>query len=98
MSLPKAELGVFGGSGFYSFLDGVTEHAVTTPYGDPSDKVAIGEVEGRAGAFLPPPRPPAPVPAAQDQLPRQPVGHEGTRREPRGRPVRGRVAAGRGRA
>jgi 5'-methylthioadenosine phosphorylase len=53
MSLPKAELGVFGGSGFYSFLDGVTEHAVTTPYGDPSDKVAIGEVEGRTVAFLP---------------------------------------------
>ena len=43
MSLPKAELGVFGGSGFYSFLDGVTERAVKTPYGDPSDKVAIGE-------------------------------------------------------
>jgi 5'-methylthioadenosine phosphorylase len=53
MSLPKAELGVFGGSGFYSFLDGVTERAVKTPYGDPSDKVAIGEVEGRTVAFLP---------------------------------------------
>jgi len=53
MSLPKAELGVFGGSGFYSFLDGVTEHAVETPYGDPSDKLAIGEVEGHKVAFLP---------------------------------------------
>ncbi len=53
MSLPKAELGVFGGSGFYSFLDGVTEHAVETPYGDPSDKLAIGEVEGHNVAFLP---------------------------------------------
>jgi 5'-methylthioadenosine phosphorylase len=53
MSLPKAELGVFGGSGFYSFLDGVTEHAVKTPFGEPSDKVAVGEVEGRTVAFLP---------------------------------------------
>jgi 5'-methylthioadenosine phosphorylase len=53
MSRPTAELGVFGGSGFYSFLDGVTEHAVETPYGDPSDKVAIGEVEGHKVAFLP---------------------------------------------
>jgi 5'-methylthioadenosine phosphorylase len=53
MSLPKAELGVFGGSGFYSFLDGVTEHAVETPYGDPSDKLAIGEIEGHKVAFLP---------------------------------------------
>jgi 5'-methylthioadenosine phosphorylase len=53
MSRPKAELGVFGGSGFYSFLDGITEHAVETPYGDPSDKFAIGELEGRKVAFLP---------------------------------------------
>ena len=53
MSLPTAELGVFGGSGFYSFLDGITEHAVETPYGDPSDELAIGEVEGHNVAFLP---------------------------------------------
>jgi 5'-methylthioadenosine phosphorylase len=53
MSRPTAELGVFGGSGFYSFLDGVTEHAVETPYGDPSDKLAVGEVEGHKVAFLP---------------------------------------------
>ena len=53
MSRPQAELGVFGGSGFYSFLDGVTEHAVDTPFGAPSDAVAIGEVEGRRVAFLP---------------------------------------------
>ncbi len=53
MALPTAELGVFGGSGFYSFLDGVTEHEVSTPYGDPSDNVAVGEVDGRTVAFLP---------------------------------------------
>ena len=53
MARPQAELGVFGGSGFYAFLDGVEEHKVETPYGAPSDKVAIGEVEGRKVAFLP---------------------------------------------
>ena len=53
MARPQAELGVFGGSGFYAFLDGVEEHTVETPFGDPSDKVAIGEVDGRKVAFLP---------------------------------------------
>jgi len=53
MARPQAELGVFGGSGFYAFLDGVEEHKIETPYGAPSDKVAIGEVEGRRVAFLP---------------------------------------------
>ncbi len=53
MGLPRAEIGVFGGSGFYSFLEGVSEYTVDTPYGGPSDRVAVGEVEGRAVAFLP---------------------------------------------
>lgn len=48
-----AEVGVFGGSGFYSFLDNVREVPVETPYGPPSGPVAIGEVEGRTVAFLP---------------------------------------------
>ena len=49
----NAELGLFGGSGFYSFLDGATDVAVQTPYGPPSDRVAVGEVAGRRIAFLP---------------------------------------------
>ncbi|HZC99857.1 MAG TPA: S-methyl-5'-thioadenosine phosphorylase [Actinomycetes bacterium] len=53
MGLPKAEIGVFGGSGFYSFLERVTKHSVDTPYGLPSDRIAVGEVEGRTVAFLP---------------------------------------------
>jgi 5'-methylthioadenosine phosphorylase len=53
MALPQAEIGIFGGSGFYSFLDGVREHAVQTPYGPPSDRIAVGEIEGRSVAFLP---------------------------------------------
>jgi 5'-methylthioadenosine phosphorylase len=48
-----AELGVFGGSGFYSFLDDVTEHVVATPYGDPSAPVHVGTVGDRRVAFLP---------------------------------------------
>jgi 5'-methylthioadenosine phosphorylase len=53
MALPQAEIGIFGGSGFYSFLDGMREHAVQTPYGPPSDRIAVGEVGGRSVAFLP---------------------------------------------
>ena len=49
----QAEIGVFGGSGFYSFLDDVEEVAVETPYGKPSAPVAIGEVGGKRVAFLP---------------------------------------------
>jgi 5'-methylthioadenosine phosphorylase len=49
----NAEFGLFGGSGFYSFLDGATDVAVQTPYGPPSDRVALGEVAGRRIAFLP---------------------------------------------
>jgi 5'-methylthioadenosine phosphorylase len=53
MGPPTADIGVFGGSGFYSFLEGVREHTVHTPYGPPSDRIAVGEVDGRSVAFLP---------------------------------------------
>jgi 5'-methylthioadenosine phosphorylase len=49
----QAEIGVIGGSGFYSFLDDVTEVHVDTPYGRPSDALFLGDVEGRRVAFLP---------------------------------------------
>jgi 5'-methylthioadenosine phosphorylase len=49
-----AEIGVIGGSGFYSFLDDVEEIEVSTPYGPPSDPVAIGTLPGgRRVAFVP---------------------------------------------
>jgi 5'-methylthioadenosine phosphorylase len=50
---PTAEIGVFGGSGFYSFLENTREVRVETPYGPPSDKFTIGEIAGRKVAFLP---------------------------------------------
>jgi 5'-methylthioadenosine phosphorylase len=46
-------IGVFGGSGFYRFLDDVEEVPVATPYGPPSAAVRIGQVEGRDVAFMP---------------------------------------------
>lgn len=53
MAERKAEIGIFGGSGFYSFLDKVEEISVETPYGAPSDHVALGTIEGKSVAFLP---------------------------------------------
>ena len=53
MTRPTAEIGVFGGSGFYNFLDDVTTVAVHTPYGAPSAPLSIGTVDGRTVAFLP---------------------------------------------
>ncbi|SEG92124.1 methylthioadenosine phosphorylase [Thermomonospora echinospora] len=53
MTTANAEIGVIGGSGFYSFLDGLDEVRVDTPYGPPSDPIAVGTVAGRRVAFLP---------------------------------------------
>jgi 5'-methylthioadenosine phosphorylase len=48
-----ADIGVFGGSGFYEFLDDVDEVPVDTPYGEPSSPLLVGTVEDRRVAFLP---------------------------------------------
>jgi 5'-methylthioadenosine phosphorylase len=48
-----AEIGVIGGSGFYSLLEDVHEVKVDTPYGAPSDSIFLAEVSGRRVAFLP---------------------------------------------
>jgi len=53
LGLPSAEIGVFGGTAFYSFLDDVEEVAVQTPFGAPSAPLAVGTVGGRQVAFLP---------------------------------------------
>ncbi len=47
-----AEVGVFGGSGFYEFLDDATDVEITTPYGPPAAPIAIGTLGGRRIAFL----------------------------------------------
>ena len=51
--MADAEIGIFGGSGFYSFLEALEEVEVETPYGKPSAPFVVGEVEGKRVAFLP---------------------------------------------
>jgi 5'-methylthioadenosine phosphorylase len=53
VALPRAEIGVIGGSGLYEFLLDAETVAVDTPYGPPSDPIVVGEVAGRRVAFLP---------------------------------------------
>ena len=51
----RAAIGIIGGTGLYQmegFTD-VREVAVETPFGPPSDALMLGQLEGRAVAFLP---------------------------------------------
>jgi 5'-methylthioadenosine phosphorylase len=50
---PGQLVGIFGGSGFYSFLDDTEEVALDTPYGPPSARIRLGEIDGTAVAFMP---------------------------------------------
>lgn len=50
---PRAEIGILGGSGFYSLFEKGKEVIMKTPYGAPSDKISLSEIEGRQVAFLP---------------------------------------------
>lgn len=51
--MSSAEIGVFGGSGFSTFLENVETVDVDTPYGRPSAPPVIGDVGGRRVAFIP---------------------------------------------
>ena len=51
--MSEASVGVFGGSGFYRLLDDVEFVDVETPHGAPSDRIALGTVDGVSVAFLP---------------------------------------------
>lgn len=53
MDAARAEIGVFGGSGLYRLLADVSYLAIETPYGVPSDDIAIGRVDERMVAFMP---------------------------------------------
>jgi len=53
MAYPQAEVGVFGGSGFYELLDDPREFKVDTPFGSPSSTIMHGTIGGRSVAFLP---------------------------------------------
>src|ERR1700739_2891151 len=51
---PKATIGIIGGSGLYSMsgLTNTREIGVKTPFGDPSDAIVLGTLEGKHVAFL----------------------------------------------
>lgn len=53
--MPQATIGVIGGSGLYRMegMADVKEIAVQTPFGDPSDVITVGKVDGVSMAFLP---------------------------------------------
>ena len=50
----KASIGIIGGSGLYSMsgLTNTREVRVRTPFGDPSDAIVLGALEGKRVAFL----------------------------------------------
>ena len=48
-----ARVGVFGGSGFYNFLEDIEEIRVETPYGMPSDNIFLGKIGQTKVAFMP---------------------------------------------
>jgi 5'-methylthioadenosine phosphorylase len=52
-TIERADIGVFGGSGFYSLMEEAHEFWIETPYGAPSERVAVGEMAGKRVAFLP---------------------------------------------
>jgi 5'-methylthioadenosine phosphorylase len=48
-----AEIGIFGGSGFYELIADAEEVEVETPFGPPSATPVVSEVGGKRVAFLP---------------------------------------------
>lgn len=51
--LLEAKIGIIGGSGFYEFIESGEEIDIETEWGKPSDKIVVGEVEGKKVVFLP---------------------------------------------
>ncbi len=55
MSSSNIAFAVIGGSGLYGMpgLSDVSEHRISTPFGDPSDVIVVGTLHGARVAFLP---------------------------------------------
>jgi 5'-methylthioadenosine phosphorylase len=53
-SLPRVEIGILGGTGFYEIdgIEGIEEVKFETPFGKTSDVFIVGSLEGRKVAFL----------------------------------------------
>jgi 5'-methylthioadenosine phosphorylase len=54
IDVQTAEIGIIGGSGLYGMpgISNVGEERVDTPFGEPSDALVFGELEGRKVVFL----------------------------------------------
>ena len=52
---PKPVLGIIGGSGLYDIdgLENVRWEKISSPWGEPSDELLFGELEGTQLVFLP---------------------------------------------
>ncbi len=76
------EIGIIGGSGLYSMpgLEKPREVRVKTPFGDPSDALIIGTLEGRRVAFLARHARGHRILAVRNQLSREYLRHENARR------------------
>lgn len=50
----QAEIGIIGGSGLYAMpgLTDIREEKISTPWGDPSDPLVLGTLDGKRVAFL----------------------------------------------
>ncbi len=53
--MAEARIGIIGGSGLYQIegLSHIEEVRISTPFGDPSDAITLGSLEGVRVAFLP---------------------------------------------
>jgi len=53
--MDQARVGIIGGSGLYELegMSHVKEVRISTPFGDPSDAIKLGDIEGVHSAFLP---------------------------------------------
>ena len=49
----NCSIGIFGGSGFYEFLENIEEVRIDTPYGETSDSLMIGTIADKKVAFMP---------------------------------------------
>lgn len=49
----ETRVAIIGGTGFYTLFDKSEEMDKITPYGNPSDKIFIGEIEGKGVVFIP---------------------------------------------
>jgi len=74
-------IGVIGGSGLYTMpgLANAREVRIKTPFGDPSDALVVGQLEGKRVAFSGTPRARAPISTDGNKLSRQHPRHETTR-------------------